>query len=183
MSTVPWPGSWLPAVLIWSLMLLISNLTSCRCCILISLSWTWPSLPSTVFGLSLVHRNLLKTSWSLLKIWASHKDEDCVLWTIGLFGSKMAFSGGENFWLQPCHNLSILENAQTESVFKIFFVGLVLYKLIKILLKNCLTIFLSFLAFQNHPWSSKYDKINSSDSKFKFKQKAFIYGWFEPFYP
>ena len=151
MSTVPWPGSWLPAVLIWSLMLLISNLTSCRCCILISLSWTWPSLPSTVFGLSLVHRNLLKTSWSLLKIWASHKDEDCVLWTIGLFGSKMAFSGGENFWLQPCHNLSILENAQTESVFKNSFVGLVLYKIDKNTLEKLFDYIPQLLSFPKLP--------------------------------
>ena len=67
----------------------------------------------------------------------------------------------------------------------LLFLALFFIKIIKIVLKNCLFIFLRFLAFQNYPWSSKYDKIHGSDSKFKFffKTKAFIYGWFEPFSP
>ena len=38
----------------------------------------------------------------------------------------------------------------------------------KIVMKNYLTILLQFLAFKNCPWSSEYDKIHGSDSKFKF---------------
>ena len=38
----------------------------------------------------------------------------------------------------------------------------------KNVLKNCLTIFLRFLAFQNCPWSSQCAKNHGSDSKFKF---------------
>ena len=37
----------------------------------------------------------------------------------------------------------------------------------KIVLKNYLTILPWFLAFKNCPWSSEYDKIHGSDSKFK----------------
>ena len=48
------------------------------------------------------------------------------------------------------------------------FLALFFIKIIKIVLKNCLTIFLRFLAFQNSHWSSKYDKIHGSDYKFKF---------------
>ena len=46
---------------------------------------------------------------------------------------------------------------------------------LKKVLKNHLTIFLWFLAFENCPWSSEYNKIYDSDSKFKFyfKMKAF----------
>ena len=35
-------------------------------------------------------------------------------------------------------------------------------------LKKYLTVFLRFLAFQNSHWSSKYDEIHGSDSKFEF---------------
>ena len=50
----------------------------------------------------------------------------------------------------------------------LLFLALFFIKIIKIVLKNCLFIFLRSLAFQNYPWSSKYDKIHGSDSKFKF---------------
>ena len=72
--------------------------------------------------------------------------------------------------LEKEQNLNF-ENARNESVFvKLFFYFLaLLYKSnSKIVVKNHLTIFPWFLAFKNCPWSSEYDKIHGSDSKFKF---------------
>ena len=72
--------------------------------------------------------------------------------------------------LEKDQNLN-LENSQNESIFvKLFFYFLALFckSNSKIVLKNYLTIFPLFLAFKNCPWSSEYDKIHGSDSKFKF---------------
>ena len=54
--------------------------------------------------------------------------------------------------------------------FKILLLFLALFCHInhKIVFKNYLTRFPRFLAFQNCPWSSEFDKIHGSESKFKF---------------
>ena len=60
----------------------------------------------------------------------------------------------------------------------LLFLALFFIKIKKIVLKNCLTIILRFLAFQNSHWSSQYDKIHGSDSKFKFLfQNKGLYLW------